>query len=162
MERIVFPFSTTRFQDTLGVKSRGDSMDTLTPWERSHRMSLVRGKDTKPELTVRRIVFSLGFRYHLHVHALPGCPDLVFPRLRRVILVHGCFWHQHKCKMGNRMPKSRLRFWRPKLEGNRLRDIRQRRALRALGWQVLTVWECQISTMKIGRLRVRLNRFLSL
>jgi DNA mismatch endonuclease (patch repair protein) len=135
-------------------------MDTLTPKERSYRMSLVRGTDTGPELLVRRVIHSLGYRYRLHVHELPGCPDIVLPRRHCVILVHGCFWHQHKCKMGDRMPKSRVRFWRSKLEGNRRRDSKNRRSLRDLGWRVLTVWECQLSPIKIERLIMRIRQFL--
>ena len=136
-------------------------MDTLRPTERSRRMALVRAKDTKPEMLVRRVVHSLGFRYRLHVRALPGCPDLVFPRRRKVIFIHGCFWHQHACKMGNRMPKSRLGFWRPKLTGNKVRDARNLRALRRRGWRALTLWECQIHARKLDRLAGRVLRFLA-
>ena len=96
-------------------------MDTLSRQARSERMSLIRSRDTAPELVVRHIVHALGFRYRLHVKTLPGKPDLVFSRLRKVIFVHGCFWHRHKkraCKLA-RMPKSHLEFWKPKLEGNR-------------------------------------------
>ncbi|HVX10202.1 MAG TPA: very short patch repair endonuclease [Pirellulales bacterium] len=135
-------------------------MDTLTVAERSRRMSLVRAKDTKPELVVRRLVHSLGYRYRLHISSLPGCPDLVFPSRRKVILVHGCFWHQHSCKLGDRMPKSRLKFWRPKLERNRLRDTETMRSLRHLGWRVLIVWECQIFGKPRARLVKRICAFL--
>lgn len=134
--------------------------DTLTPEERSRRMSLVRAKDTKPEVRVRGLVHSLGYRYRLHVRKLPGCPDLVFPSRRKVIFVHGCFWHQHRCKMGNRMPKSRLDFWRPKLEGNKKRDARYRRELRRLGWRILVVWECQTHPNKLDKLAARIVMFL--
>src|SRR5262245_32611892 len=104
-------------------------------------MALVRGAHTKPELAVRRLTFGMGFRYRLHVNALPGRPDLVFPSRRCVILVHGCFWHRHaRCKLA-RLPKSRVQFWRSKLEGNRERDRRNQRALRARGWRVLVLWE---------------------
>jgi DNA mismatch endonuclease, patch repair protein len=135
-------------------------MDTLTPKERSHRMSLVRSKNTEPEILVRRIVHTLGYRYRLHVHKLPGCPDLVFPGRQCIILIHGCFWHQHKCKMGNRMPKSRVQFWRVKLEGNKLRDKKQKLLLKGLGWRVLTIWECQLSANKMDRLSRRICHFL--
>jgi DNA mismatch endonuclease (patch repair protein) len=120
-------------------------------------MSLIRGRDTTPEWVVRKIVHSMGFRYRLHVKTLPGKPDLVFPRLRRVIFVHGCFWHRHKkpsCKLA-RLPKSRLEFWRPKLEGNRLRDLASNRALRKLGWAVLEVWECQLQNNETLERRLR-------
>lgn len=120
-------------------------MDTLSPRERSERMSRVRGKDTGPEWIVRRLVHSLGFRYRLHGSGLPGRPDLVFPARRKAIFVHGCFWHRHgvRCPL-TRLPKSRLDFWKPKLEQNRRRDALNLRRLRAAGWTVLTVWECQL------------------
>src|SRR5690349_14096359 len=115
-------------------------MDNLTKEQRSERMSLVRSKDTKPEIIVRRIIHGMGFRYRLHVRHLPGCPDLVFPSRRKVIFVHGCFWHQHECSMGQRMPKSRLDFWKPKLIGNKKRDAETIAKLKSLGWKVLQVW----------------------
>lgn len=133
-------------------------VDTLTAEERSARMALVKSRDTKPEMIVRRLVHRLGFRYRLHVRALPGAPDLVFPRLRKVIFVHGCFWHRHSGCALCRLPKSRLEFWRPKLEGNRLRDARQRRKLRKMGWRSLVVWECQVAGIAI--LEQKLKRFL--
>src|SRR5450755_2355664 len=106
-------------------------MDTLTPSERSERMSRVRAKDTKPELVVRRLTHRLGFRYRLHVGTLPGKPDLVFPKRRLAIFVHGCFWHRHSAAcLLTRMPKSRLDFWIPKLEQNRKRDLLNQRKLR--------------------------------
>jgi DNA mismatch endonuclease (patch repair protein) len=120
------------------------TMDTLTPVERSERMARVRGKDTSPELMVRRTVHRLGYRYRLHGPKLPGRPDLVFVKRRKVIFVHGCFWHRHeKCKLA-RLPKSRLDFWVPKLEGNRERDSRNQTALAAAGWDFLVVWECEL------------------
>lgn len=119
-------------------------MDTLTPEQRSERMSRVRGKDTKPEMRVRRIVHSMGYRYRLHRRDLPGNPDLVFPARRKVIFVHGCFWHRHSdCRLA-RLPKSRTEFWEAKLEGNRQRDIINRSRLLAEGWEVMVVWECTI------------------
>ena len=120
-------------------------MDTLSQQERSKRMSLVRGRDTKPEMRVRRMVHALGYRYRLHRRDLPGAPDLVFGPRRKVIFVHGCFWHRHpdpSCKLA-RLPKSRREFWLPKLEGNRARDDRTRAALAGMGWDVLEIWECE-------------------
>jgi DNA mismatch endonuclease (patch repair protein) len=108
-------------------------------------MALIRHKDTKPELHVRRFLHAAGLRYRLHVKQLPGKPDIVFPSRRVVVFVHGCFWHQHSdpaCKLA-RLPKSRLDFWGPKLEGNAVRDRRNVGALEAAGWRVFTVWECQ-------------------
>lgn len=133
-------------------------MDTLTPVERSARMALVRGKDTKPEMVVRRLVHGLGYRYRLHRRDLPGTPDLVFPARRKVILVHGCFWHRHaRCALA-RLPKSRVEFWLPKLTANAERDARNERALRRLGWGVMKIWECQLGDT--ARLASRIGRFL--
>ena len=126
----------------IGVKSAlGSStpMDNLSKQERSERMSRIKGADTGPEMIVRRLVHHMGFRYRLHVRALPGNPDMVFPRLGKIIFVHGCFWHQHPgC---GRMPKSRLDFWKTKLSQNRQRDLRNLRMLQSMGWRTLIVWE---------------------
>jgi DNA mismatch endonuclease Vsr len=119
-------------------------MDKLTPQQRSERMSRIRGKDTKPELAVRRLVHSLGYRYRLHVRSLPGRPDMVFSARRKIILVHGCFWHLHENCRQYRYPQSKLDFWGPKLKANRLRDTEVQNQLRDLGWETLVVWECQI------------------
>jgi DNA mismatch endonuclease (patch repair protein) len=118
-------------------------MDTLSRKERSQRMSLIRNRDTKPELLVRRLVHGSGYRYRLHRTDLPGRPDLVFPKRKKVIFVHGCFWHRHpKCGLA-RLPKSRLSFWLPKLTENRRRDLKNLRTLRKMGWAVSIVWECE-------------------
>jgi len=106
-------------------------------------MALIRAKDTKPEKAVRHIAFSLGFRYRLHVRSLPGNPDLVFVRRRKIVLVHGCFWHRHpRCALA-RLPKSRLDFWEPKLSLNRKRDLKNIAKLRRQGWSVMVIWECE-------------------
>jgi DNA mismatch endonuclease (patch repair protein) len=134
--------------------------DTLTPRERSERMSRVRGRDTKPEMIVRRLAHELGYRYRLHVAGLPGRPDLVFSSRRGVIFVHGCFWHRHPeptCKLA-RLPKSRLDFWQPKLEANRVRDTLNQQRLAALGWRSLIVWECE--TGDRASLAARITSFL--
>jgi DNA mismatch endonuclease (patch repair protein) len=133
-------------------------MDTLTPAERSARMALVRAKDTKPELLVRRLVHGMGYRYRLHRRDLPGTPDLVFPGRSKVIFIHGCFWHRHARCARARLPKSRGDFWLPKLTANAERDKRNVRALRRLGWSVLTIWECQLGDT--AKLASRLRRFL--
>lgn len=133
--------------------------DTLTPEQRSIRMSLVRGKGTTPEMQVRRLVHRLGYRYRLHGSKLPGKPDLVFASRRKVIFVHGCYWHRHddpNCKLA-RLPKSRLDFWLPKLEGNAARDLRNLAVLRSLGWDALIIWECQADD---SFLEARIRAFL--
>lgn len=109
-------------------------------------MSGIRGKNTQPEMLVRRLLHAMGYRYRLHARELPGKPDIVFRRKRIAIFVHGCFWHRHpdpECRL-SRMPKSRVHFWQPKLEGNRARDEANVAALEAMGWKVLLVWECQL------------------
>lgn len=122
-------------------------MDSVSREKRSEIMALVRAKDTRPEMAVRKLVWGLGYRYRLHRRDLPGCPDLVFSGRRKVIFVHGCFWHRHEGCALARLPKSRLDFWGPKLESNALRDRRNKRALARQGWKVLTVWECELKNM---------------
>lgn len=120
-------------------------MDTLTPGQRSERMRRIKGQDTKPEMRVRRVLHGLGLRYRLQARELPGRPDIVFRRRKLAIFVHGCFWHRHPdptCKLA-RLPKSRLEFWRPKLEANRARDVENQASLESKGWKVLVLWECQ-------------------
>lgn len=133
-------------------------MDTLTPAERSERMSRVRSEDTKPEMLVRRVVHGMGYRYRLHVQGLPGRPDLVFPGRGKIIFVHGCFWHRHGSCKNTRWPKSKLDFWKPKLEANNRRDRANEKALRAMGWKVMVLWECQLQDMAWVSKRIR--RFL--
>ncbi|NPT36263.1 very short patch repair endonuclease [Paraburkholderia xenovorans] len=129
--------------------------DTLTPAQRSKRMSLIRGKNTGPELAVRKLVYAAGYRYRLHSIKLPGRPDLVFHGRRKVIFVHGCFWHRHEgCRLA-RLPKSRLEFWGEKLEGNKRRDMRNQEALVEIGWSVLVVWECELADEKALIERIR-------
>lgn len=135
-------------------------VDTLTPQQRSQRMALVRSRDTKPEWQVRSLLHRRGYRYRLHVRELPGSPDLVFPSRGKVIFVHGCFWHRHKCKLGDRLPKSRVAFWSKKLSENHARDTRNRRKLKRLGWDVLVVWECQVQRWGNERLLERMVSFL--
>jgi DNA mismatch endonuclease (patch repair protein) len=133
-------------------------VDTLTKQERSERMGRVKGADTKPEMVVRRLVHAMGYRYRLHGRDLPGKPDIVFRSRKKVIFVHGCFWHRHPgCKLA-RIPKTRLDFWVPKLEGNRERDIRNQQALGQMGWRYLVIWECEIGDR--GDLENRILEFL--
>jgi len=122
-------------------------------------MAAVKSKDTAPEMTVRRLIHSLGFRYRLHVRSLPGAPDLVFPRLRKTIFVSGCFWHMHGCGRC-RIPAVRRRYWTAKLQRNVARDKRVTRALRRAGWGVLVIWECQTLAAGRARLEARVWKFL--
>jgi DNA mismatch endonuclease (patch repair protein) len=118
-------------------------MDVHTPEQRSRNMGRVRGRDTKPEILVRRGLHATGLRFRLQARDLPGRPDLVFPRHRAAVLVHGCFWHGHHCPMF-KMPATRPEFWAAKIAGNRARDARARQALLEGGWRMLTVWECAL------------------
>lgn len=121
--------------------------DTISREQRSKVMALVRSKDTKPEMAVRRLVHRLGFRYRLHGQKLPGKPDLVFKKRKKVIFVHGCFWHRHEnCKQA-RLPKSNTEFWIEKLNQNKIRDDKSLGTLAQLGWKTLIIWECEIKDL---------------
>jgi DNA mismatch endonuclease (patch repair protein) len=121
-------------------------MDRISPQRRSENMRRIRSKDTSPELAVRRWLHGRGFRYRLHRKDLPGTPDLVFPGRRIAIFIHGCFWHGcPRCVDGTRKVKSNAGYWSAKVEGNRARDARHQASLTALGWRVLTIWECEVS-----------------
>ena len=133
-------------------------MDNVSRRRRSEIMSRVRAKDTAPEMLVRRLVYSMGYRYRLHDRSLPGTPDLVFRKARKLVFVHGCFWHRHAGCALARWPKSRQKFWREKLEGNLARDRKNMGRLRRAGWGVMVVWECQLS--KPARLEQRIKGFL--
>lgn len=132
--------------------------DVFSRAKRSWIMSRVRGKDTLPELTVRSLAHSLGYRFRLHRSDLPGKPDLAFLSRRKVIFVHGCFWHGHKCARGNRLPKSNRSYWCDKIKGNAERDKKHRRSLKRMGWSYLVIWECQLKDP--ARLVSRLTDFL--
>lgn len=133
-------------------------VDTLTREERSERMSRIRNKGTKPEMVVRRLIHGMGYRYRLHATDLPGKPDIVFRGRKKVIFVHGCYWHRHEgCKLA-RLPKSRLDFWQPKLEENRERDKKNLDKLEREGWRALVIWECELADTE--SLRDRIARFL--
>ena len=118
-------------------------VDIVTPEKRSAMMSGIRSKNTKPEIAVRKRVFAAGFRYRLHVRDLPGKPDLVLPRYKVSVFVHGCFWHGHTCQKG-RLPGSNRDFWREKITKNIKNDRRAVRTLKTTGWVVVTIWECQL------------------
>lgn len=121
-------------------------------------MRAVKGKDTKPEMTVRRLAHALGYRFRLHRKDLPGKPDLVFPGRRKVIFVHGCFWHGHDCARGSRQPKQNAEYWRAKIRRNVERDAASLQALEAKGWQALVIWECEMKDREA--LADRLKAFL--
>lgn len=119
-------------------------VDSVSSARRSAMMSRVRSKDTGPEMLVRRMLHKAGYRYRLHVTTLPGKPDLVFVGRKKVIFIHGCFWHMHQGCTHGRIPKSRVEFWTEKLNRNRARDIRNLAELQRAGWDVLTIWECEL------------------
>lgn len=119
-------------------------VDRLSPEQRSQLMSRIKGKDTQPELLVRSTLHRMGYRYRLHVKTLPGCPDLVFAGLNKIIFVNGCFWHGHACKQGRAVSKSNVEFWGEKIRKNKARDARALARLRRRGWRVMTIWECHI------------------
>ncbi|MBY0558847.1 very short patch repair endonuclease [Hyphomicrobium sp.] len=126
-------------------------MDVLTPEQRRLNMSRIRGKDTSPEMIIRRALHGRGFRYRLHDKRLPGKPDLVFPKYRAVLLIHGCFWHGHECHRF-KWPETRREFWQRKICGNKARDKKTQGNLRTLGWRSMVVWECQLKNSQKPKL----------
>lgn len=134
-------------------------MDTISREARSRNMASIRNKNTAPELTVRSVAHALGLRFRLHSPGLPGHPDLVFPRHRVIVLVHGCFWHRHTCSAAT-TPKSNVEYWMAKFARNIERDREVRKALKSRGWRVLEIWECE--TRDASRLARRLARFFRL
>lgn len=132
--------------------------DVFDKAERSRIMSRIRGKNTKPEMIVRSLAHRMGYRFRLHRSDLPGKPDLVFPGRRKIIFVHGCFWHMHNCRKGRSKPASNVRFWRDKRQANRERDRKNIQKLRRMGWSVMVVWECR--TESPDKLAAELDDFL--
>jgi DNA mismatch endonuclease (patch repair protein) len=133
-------------------------MDIVSPERRSAMMSGIRGQNTKPEVAVRKLAHRLGYRFRLHRRDLPGTPDLVFPGRKKVVFVHGCFWHRHPgCRFAYN-PKTRADFWNAKFDANVARDLRVRHELEVQGWDVLTVWECE--TVNAEQLTKTLQKFL--
>ncbi|MEM9751562.1 MAG: very short patch repair endonuclease [Pseudomonadota bacterium] len=122
--------------------------DTVSPAKRSAIMRAVKSKDTGPERALRRALHKAGRRYRLHDKRLPGAPDLVFPSKRKVIFVHGCFWHGHDCRRGARVPKTNRDYWLAKIDRNRTRDARRLFELEALGWDALIIWECELKDLE--------------
>jgi len=132
-------------------------MDTLTRLARSQLMSRISSKNTKPEMAVRSLLHRMGYRFRLHRRDLPGRPDIVLPRHRKIILVQGCFWHGHTCRLASK-PKSNEDYWGPKIRANQVRDARNLAVLMGLGWSVLELWECEIKNRQ--GLESRLRAFL--
>lgn len=134
-------------------------VDHLSAEERSRNMSRVKGRDTKPELLVRSLIHRMGFRFSLHRKDLPGRPDIVLTRHRKLVFVHGCFWHGHTGCSRAAIPSTNIHFWKKKISGNKTRDVTVRRRLGVMGWKVFVVWQCQ--TRNIEKLTIRLEHFLA-
>lgn len=133
--------------------------DIVDVRRRSELMAGIRGKDTRPELAVRRIAHGMGLHFRLHSKKLPGRPDLIFPRHHLAVFVHGCFWHQHRGCRSAQLPKSRVSFWKQKFAANVVRDEKNVAALHAIGWRVLVIWECEVGKKEF--VRNRLGAFTS-
>lgn len=130
-------------------------VDMVPPERRSEIMRRITGKDTEPEMVVRRMLHRIGFRFRLHRNDLPGKPDIVLPKWKAVILVHGCFWHGHGCSSKNRRPKSNADYWNSKIDRNIERDSENLTKLRSLGWKAIVVWACEIKDMATLEARLR-------
>jgi len=134
--------------------------DIFSSEKRTEIMKKVRTKDTGCELTVRKIVHAMGYRYRLHSKTLPGKPDIVFKSRRKVIFVHGCFWHGHSGCSRGKMPESNVKFWQKKIDGNKARDKQILHDLKNMGWRSLVVWQCQVRAKRIGNIKKRIYKFL--
>jgi DNA mismatch endonuclease (patch repair protein) len=133
--------------------------DVFSPEKRSQVMAAIGQKNTKPEMVVRRLLHRLGYRFRIHRKDLPGKPDIVFPGRRKIVLIHGCYWHGHGCRVG-RLPKSRTEYWLPKIQANQARDSKNIASLQEAGWSVLVLWECDIRAA--NGLESTLSTFLGL
>ena len=136
-------------------------MDSITLEQRSYNMSQIRDKNTKPEILIRKWLWSNGYRYRLHINDLPGKPDIVFSGRRKAIFVNGCFWHKHNCRYF-KWPKSNTEFWKDKIEGNVIRDNRNLQLLSEKGWQILVVWECETKAKSLESLFMKIDKFLTI
>ena len=136
-------------------------VDVFNKEKRSAIMRAVRGCDTTPEVIVRKIVRQLGYSFKTNVKSLPGIPDIVMTRKKKIIFVHGCFWHRHRCKSGQSTPAARSAYWTRKFEKNKNRDAKVKRKLRRIGWDVLIIWECETFVEKRKKLADKLKRFCS-
>ena len=135
-------------------------MDKLNKSQRSDNMSSIKSKNTKPELIIRKLLFSKGYRYKIHDKKLPGKPDIVMPRRKVVVNVHGCYWHYHGCSRSN-IPKTQTGYWVDKLENNKRRDFQNKRKLKKLGWRVIEVWECTLKKRNLEKTFNRLERLIA-
>lgn len=134
-------------------------VDIISEERRSWNMSRIRSKNTKPEMVVRSMLHRMGFRFRLHDRKLPGNPDIVLPKYKTVIFVHGCFWHRHEACQYSYIPKSRVKFWEEKFKSNIARDNRNQSELEALGWKVIVIWECDLSDSEsvVNKLTLHIN-----
>jgi DNA mismatch endonuclease (patch repair protein) len=135
--------------------------DIFSPSKRTEIMKKIRAKDTGCELTVRKMIFAMGYRYRLHRVDLPGKPDIVFPGLRKVIFIHGCFWHGCKRCSRSKLPTSNKSFWKKKIEGNIKRDKQNYKKLKKLDWDYFCIWQCEIKKKKEDKIRLRIDKYLS-
>ena len=135
-------------------------MDSITKLQRSKNMTAIKSKNTKPELVIRKLLHSKGYRYKIHDKKLPGKPDIVMPKLKVVINVHGCYWHYHGCSRSN-IPKTQTEYWLDKLESNKRRDFQNKRKLKKLGWRVIDVWECTLKKRNLEKTFNRLERLIA-
>lgn len=135
--------------------------DIFTKQKRSEIMSNISGKNTKPEIIIRKLAHSLGYRFRLHKKNLPGKPDIVFPKYKKVIFVNGCFWHGHKNCKRSKLPTTNKKFWKEKIENNKKKDAADYRKLRKLGWDYLVIWQCRIKTSNYKSLKSKIDSFLS-
>jgi len=133
-------------------------MDTFSKSKRSEIMSKISGRDTKPEILVRKYLFSEGFRYRKNVKRLPGKPDIVLPKYKTIIFVHGCFWHGHKNCIASKLPESNIEYWTNKISTNKKRDFKNKKLLKKLGWNIIIIWECELNIKKRNK---RLNTLIN-
>jgi DNA mismatch endonuclease, patch repair protein len=136
-------------------------VDIYTKQKRSQIMSHISGKNTKPEIIIRKIAHSLGYRFRLHKKDLPGKPDIVFPKYKKVIFVNGCFWHGHKNCKRSKLPTTNKNFWKDKIEGNKKKDKGNLIRLKKLGWNYLVIWQCEIKVANHEKMKNKINKFLS-
>ena len=135
-------------------------MDKISKFQRSKNMSFIKSKNTKPEILIRSLLFSKGYRFKIHDKKLPGKPDIVMPKLKTVVNVHGCYWHYHGCSRSN-VPKTKTKYWLEKLENNKRRDSQNKRKLTKLGWKVIDVWECTLKRRNIDKTFDKLQRMIA-